>query len=171
MKRVLNLFMVLVFASPLVFTSCGKDDGGDGPEQTKAEKNALVLNGKWTEDTRANLGIKFGNADAGDWPGFSLTFSDATKDGGKYAVTGISDRYESGIWKASGTWKFDDNAVNIVRDDGVSMALTIPESTVTLADDEIVHTLTLVFTIPDTQSRLSGISGEEWIFHLKRPTN
>ncbi|MBC6426276.1 MAG: hypothetical protein GDA51_07365 [Ekhidna sp.] len=169
MKRVLNLFMVLVFVSPLVFTSCGGDDDG-GPEQTKAEKNALVLNGTWTEDTRANLGIKFNNGDAeGDWSGFRLTFSNATKDGGKYAVTGISDRYESGIWKATGTWKFDDNAVNIVRDDGVSMALTIPETTVELVGDEIVHTLTLVFTIPDSGSRLSGISGEEWIFHLKRP--
>ncbi|MBC6399988.1 MAG: hypothetical protein GDA37_03060 [Ekhidna sp.] len=179
MKRVLNLFMVLVFASPLVFTSCGKDDGGDGPEQTKAEEFAPILEGTWTvDDSDQQKGVKIGGgfetkkfSDSN----FQLIFSNTTKDGGNYKVTGEPNNVNSKMW-GEGTWKFDnENAKIIVRnDDKVSMDLTLkPEGIRLGSDNTIVYTMTLVFTIPaaDTQSRLSGVSGEECIFHLKRPIN
>ncbi|MDE0471154.1 MAG: hypothetical protein OXH57_04385 [Ekhidna sp.] len=159
MKKLLNLlFIGLAFATLVFLTSCGKKDDGPKPK-TGAETNAALLNGTWTVDDAQGKGVKFGtDAAAGDWSGFRLTISGATKEGGNYTAAGTSDAYEEGVWPASGSWTFDnDQGDQITRSDKTKITAVIAESTVVLQ-----------FSIPDPAARVAGIRGEQWTFNLKK---
>lgn len=160
MKRLSNLFAALVFASLVVFMSCG--GGDDPPAPTVEELAAADLTGKtWTVDASS---ITYnGNVPDGNWSSFTLSFSgDAT--GGSYTASGVdtSDSGFSDIWPASGTWSFitsGSNVTGISRSDGIDMTGTISGTS-----------LTLTFTVPDPSTgRTAGLYDAPWAFSFSAP--
>ena len=92
MKRLSNLLAALVFASLVIFMSCG--GGGDDPAPDPLEEIAadLTISG-WAQPSTVQTD---GGVADGDWSGFTITFS-GTKDGGNYTVQNVPDS----IYKAS----------------------------------------------------------------------
>jgi len=154
MKRLSNLLAALVFASLVIFMSCG--GGGDDPAPTVEELAATDLVDKtWTVNSTA-ITFNSGPPD-GDWSNFTLTFS-GSASGGTFITTGVPD-IDSGfedIWPESGSWTFTvsgDRVTGISRNDGVNMTGTIG-----------ADALSLSFTVDSPTARTSGLYDAPWAF-------
>lgn len=152
MKRLSNLLAALVFASLVIFMSCGggKDDPGPTPEEVAAEN---LVGKTWSVNASS---ITFdGNVPDGDWSSFTLSFS-GSASGGSYTASGVPTDFED-VWPASGSWEFLTNgsgAVTGIDRGDVEMTGTIAESS-----------LTLNFTVPDPSgARTSGLYDAPWAF-------
>lgn len=158
MKRLSNLLAALVFASLVIFMSCG--GGGDDPAPSAGETQAGLLNGTWAVSGTP----LFNNGVEGDWTGFTLTISGTAEGsdgiwGGNYSTSGTPTGYEA-VWPTSGNWNFESTTVvnRAVRNDateGVSVTINVSETG-----------LTLTFTLTDPNARAAGIYGQEWTFQF-----
>ena len=156
MKRLSNLLAALVFASLVIFMSCG--GGGDEPAPTVEELAAQdLLNKTWT--VNASSITYDGSVPDGDWSEFTLSFSGGAT-GGSYTTANVdsSDPGFSDVWPSSGSWEFivaNDRVTGIRRtNDNVEMTGTISESS-----------LTLTFTVPDPNTaRTTGLYDAPWAF-------
>ena len=151
MKRLSNLLAALVFASLVIFMSCGGGGGDDGP--TIVEEKTELISKTWSNPSTAT----YAGGPEGDWSGFSLTI----RASGTYNTSGVPTGYEE-VWPSSGSWEFtNDNAARIQRDgnNGITMDYTV-------ADDG--SSLSLEFTVPDPSARrISGLYGEPWQFEFE----
>ncbi|WP_425390879.1 hypothetical protein [Ekhidna sp.] len=149
MKRLSNLLAALVFASLVIFMSCG--GGGDDPAPDPLEELAadLTVSG-WAQPSTVQTDD--GTAD-GDWSNFSISFS-GTKDGGSYTVSGVPDGF-SDVW-ANGTWSFGNSSGSVITkvQNGVTTDMTASVSE---------NSLSLEFDVQESTARTSGITGE-WTF-------
>lgn len=156
MKRLSNLLAALVFASLVIFMSCG--GGGSDPAPTPEEIAAENLVGKtWTVNSSS---ITFdGGVPDGTWTSFTLSFSgDAT--GGTYSTSGVPDGFAD-VWPSSGSWDFITNSSNAVT--GIDRGDV--EMTVTLSETS----LSLTFTVPNPNNRTAGLYDAPWVFTFTAP--
>ncbi len=155
MKRLSNLLAALVFASLVIFMSCG--GGGDDPGRSTVEiaVENLTVNGAFTNPTTVQS-----DADGdvtSDWSGFTITFQ-GTTDGGSYTVGGVPPGFTD-VW-ANGTWTISDDARTITKvqdtsngsDTQTAMVASIAEGS-----------LTLEFDVAAPAARVNGIEGG-WVF-------
>ncbi len=161
MKRLSNLLAALVFASLVIFMSCG--GGGDDPAPTVEELAAADLVGKtWT--VNASSITYDGSVPDGNWDNFSLSFSGGAA-GGSYTASGVdsSDPGFSDVWPSNGSWEFivsNDRVTGIRRtNDDIPMTGTISGTS-----------LTLTFSVPDPgTARTSGLYDAPWAFTFSAP--
>lgn len=161
MKRLSNLLAALVFASLVIFMSCG--GGGSDPAPSAGETQSALLVGSWSVSGNPT----YDGAAEGDWTGFQLSISGAAEGangvwGGNYSASGIPAGYGE-VWGGSssdtnvnGTWNFNSatNTGVIVRSDGVDVSITVSSTS-----------LTTEFTVSST-ARTSGIFDETWNFQF-----
>lgn len=160
MKRLSNLLAALVFASLVIFMSCG--GGGSDPAPTPEEIAADNLVDKtWTVNSSS---ITYDNGvPDGDWTNFSLSFS-GSSTGGTYSTTGVPDGF-SEIWPSSGSWTFNTNSsgsvTGIQRDGASGVAISTSISGTSLS---------ATFTIPDPNGRTAGLYDAPWSFSFSAPS-
>jgi len=127
--------------------------GGGNGDPSAEEEQLKKLTKTWTTES-----VTFGgNEDrTTDWSQFTLTVT-GTKG---YSTTGA---FSPGPWPTSGTWDFAQNGdvVNInkvIRDDGLEVAITVTETslTMTFTYDEATH----------QGSRTEAVNGE-YVFKMK----
>jgi hypothetical protein len=149
MKRLSNLLAALVFASLVIFMSCGGGGGNDGPSELEIKVQNLTVSGGFSNPS--NVQTDGGQAD-GDWSTFGISFTGSV-DGGSYTVSNVPTGFED-VW-SNGTWTINDAGTVITRtQNGVStdMTATIGEGS-----------LTLEFFVADPNARTNGIAGS-WTF-------
>ncbi|MEQ8629168.1 hypothetical protein [Ekhidna sp.] len=149
MKQLSNLLAALVFASLVIFMSCGGGGGDDGPSDLEIAVDNLTISGGFSNPTTVQT--DGGTAD-GDWSTFGITFTGSV-DGGSYTVSNVPAGFED-VW-ANGTWTINDAATVITRTQGgvdTDIVASIGEGS-----------LTLEFDVADPTARTSGIAGE-WTF-------
>jgi len=149
MKRLSNLLAALVFASLVIFMSCGGGGGDDGPSALETAVNNLTVTGGFSNPTSVTTGV--GAAD-GDWSSFGITFS-GTVEGGDYAVSGVPTGFED-VW-SDGTWTINSGANVITKTQGgqdTDISAQIEEGA-----------LTMSFNVSTQGGRTSGIDGN-WTF-------
>ncbi|SNT26025.1 hypothetical protein SAMN05421640_3011 [Ekhidna lutea] len=151
MKRLSNLLAALVFASLVIFMSCG--GGGDDPAPDPLEEVATDLTASaWAQPSTVQTD---GGTPDGDWSGFSITFS-GSKDGGSYTVSGVPDGF-SDVW-SNGTWSFGNTSGSVITkthtgsSESTDMSATVSEGS-----------LSLTFDVDEPTARTNGIAGE-WTF-------
>ena len=151
MKRVNDLLTALVFMSLVVFISCNKgDDGDDGP--TPQEEQVAKLVGTWN---LVSGGAQLGTTPRAEWEGLTAVLQ-GDVDGGTIAVTGVpSDPGAEDVWPASSSWTFGNSITEVIRDDGVTLNVTVTE-----------NTLDVRFTITDS-GRIEGFDGS-WSFSFQK---
>ena len=151
MKRVLDLLTALVFISLVVFISCNKGGGGDdGP--TPEEEQVAKLVGTWN---LVSGGAQLGTTPRTEWEGLSGVLS-GDVNGGTIAMSGVpSDPGASDVWPSSISWTFGGSITEVVRDDGVTMNVTVTETT-----------LDVRFTITGS-GRIEGFDGA-WSFSFQK---
>lgn len=154
MKRLSNLLAALVFASLVIFMSCG--GGGSDPAPTPSELAAEDLVGSWSVNA-ASITYDNGNPD-GTWTNFNLSFT-GSASGGSFTTTGTPTEGDfSAVWPASGTWSF------VTAGNAPDGAITgIDRGDLVMDVNVSATSLTLSFTVPDQTARTSGIAGE-WTF-------
>ena len=146
MKQLSNLLAALVFASLVIFMSCGGGGGDDGP--TIVEEKTELLSKEWTVNASE---VTYDGGTEGDWSGFKLTFT----ANGSYDTDGVPSGYED-VWPSSGSWEFtDDNASDIQRDGEIIMEYTVAEDG---------SSLSLEFEVPDPSGKTSGLYDALWVF-------
>lgn len=149
MKRLSNLLAALVFASLVIFMSCG--GGGDDPAPDPLDEISadLTVTGWATPTTVQTDG---GTAD-GDWSNFTINFT-GTKDGGTYTVSGVPTGF-SDVW-ANGSWTFGNATGSVITkvQGGVTTDMTASISE---------NSLSLEFDVTASSARTNGIAGE-WTF-------
>ncbi|MEQ9466355.1 MAG: hypothetical protein RLN88_03035 [Ekhidna sp.] len=149
MKRLSNLLAALVFASLVIFMSCGGSGGSDGPSDLEIAVENLTVSGGFSGPTS----VQTDNGDAdGEWQDFGITFK-GTVEGGNYTVSNVPDGF-SDVW-ANGTWTINDAGTVITKTQGgvdTDIVATIGEGS-----------LTLEFDVDDPSARTSGIAGT-WTF-------
>ncbi|WP_436517117.1 hypothetical protein [Ekhidna sp. To15] len=156
MKRLSNLLAALVFASLVIFMSCG--GGGSDPAPSKGETQAGKISSNWSVSS-----VRDPDGSTSGWDNFTLRISGTSEGsdgiwGGDYTVTNVPSGLED-VWNPSGgTWKFKSasNVGVLVRDDGV-------EISVTSSDDS--SSLDLEFIISGA-GRTSSVNGD-WLFELE----
>lgn len=149
MKRLSNLLAALVFASLVIFMSCGGGGGDDGPSDLEIAVDNLTISGGFSNPTTVRYND--GNPDA-SWDTFGIAFTGSV-DGGTYTVSNVPTDFGD-VW-ADGTWTINSDANVITRvQDGVTTNIiaTIGEGS-----------LTLEFDVDDPTARPNGIAGS-WIF-------
>ena len=149
MKRLSNLLAALVFASLVIFMSCGGGGGNDGPSDLEITVTNLTVSGGFSNP--ATVQTDGGQAD-GDWSSFGIAFT-GTVEGGSYTVSGVPTGF-SDVW-ANGTWTINDSGKVITKTQGgedTAIQATIAEGA-----------LTLEFDVADPAGRTSGIGGT-WTF-------
>lgn len=145
MKRLSNLLAALVFASLVIFMSCG--GGGSDPAPDPFAEAAVELTASgWspsavTDPDDANQ--------LTDWSNFTLSFS-GDGEGGSYSTTNVPAGFEA-VWPSSGSWEFGSTTSVIERSDNVTITANISATS-----------LTLQFTI-NSGARTSSIDGD-WTF-------
>ncbi len=145
MKRLSNLLAALVFASLVIFMSCG--GGGSDPAPDPFAEAAVELTASgWsptavTDPDDANQLTQ--------WSDFTLSFT-GNENGGNYSVTNVPAGFEA-VWPTSGTWEFGSTTSVIERSDNVTITAEITATQ-----------LTLQFNI-STGARASSIDGD-WAF-------
>lgn len=151
MKRVTDLLTALVFISLVVFISCNRgDDGPDGP--TPEEEQATKLRGTWT---LVSGGAQLGTTPRTEWEGLSANLQ-GDASGGTIAVTGVpSDPGAEDVWPTNSNWTFGSSIAEVVRDDGVTLNVTVTD-----------NTLDVRFTISDS-GRIEGFDGN-WSFSFTK---
>lgn len=166
MKRLSNLLAALVFASLVIFMSCGGDGDGDPELTTAQEKSIQLTDGAWTVDA-AN--VRFGTEISDfDWSGFSVTFNLASTGGtsGSYTsnVGSVTPTDTSGggqdataLWAATGgSWTMGADGNSLTKD---GVTLTISQLTDT--------NLTVTFTVT-SPARTAGVFDAVWTFPFTR---
>jgi hypothetical protein len=134
----------------MTLISCGDDDDvsvADYPaEQTEEEKQLESLSSSaWTMSS-----ITLDGADAtANFDGLVLTLkSDKT-----YTTNGCYDP----VWSSSGSFTFGSDINTLTRDDGVSMTVSVSETS-----------LTVTFTYADSDGRIDALPGDYvFSFHHK----
>ena len=164
MKRLSNLLAALVFASLVIFMSCG--GGSPKPAPSAGETQSALFEGTWA----VSGDPIFGNGPEGVWTGFSLSITNAAEGandvwGGNFSATGIPAGYGQ-VWggtetetSVSGTWAYlsTTNVSTVVRsNDNVNISIT-PSAT----------KLTLQFTVAGP-ARTSGIFDKQWTFQFTK---
>ncbi|MEO9485335.1 MAG: hypothetical protein ABJG47_17890 [Ekhidna sp.] len=164
MKRLSNLLAALVFASLVIFMSCG--GGGDDPGPSVGETQAGIFEGTWA----VSGDPIFGDGPEADWTGFTLTISGAAEGansvwGGNYSASGIPTGYGE-VWggtstetSVSGSWAFQSatNVSTVIRG-GDNVEIVITPST---------SALSMQFTVA-SPARTSGIFDEQWTFQFTK---
>jgi len=138
----LRKFVFFTFSiAAMLLISCGSDDPGvatDPVEQTEEEKQLELLSASvWKMSS-----ITLDGADAtSNFSGLELTIkSDKT-----YSTNGSYDP----VWPSSGTFSFGSDINTLTRDDGVSMTISVSETS-----------LSISFTYADSGGRLDAIPGD-----------
>lgn len=153
MKKLTSLLTALVFASLVIFISCGDDDGG-GPEPTAGQVAAgLLAAGDWSAPSTVTNGND--ETVTGDWSGFDVNFTVTGTDlaSGSYSSSGLPAPEFADVWPASGTWSINEAGTVITRNDGVTIDVSnLTATTVTLDLNDITES-----------ARVSGIDGD-WTF-------
>lgn len=158
MKRLSNLFAALVFASLVIFMSCG--GGGDNPAPDPGANALLEQAKKLAANTWVVSSVSDPDGPTQKWNDFTLKFT-ANDDGkgGNYEVTGTPDGFDGKVWaNGSSTWNFvGDNILKVKR------ANLTPELTISgISATEVTFT----FNVPTQDGRTSAIQGD-WTFKLK----
>lgn len=144
MKRLSNLLAALVFASLVIFMSCG--GGGSDPAPDPFAEAAVELTASdWSPSAVTSPD---GNT-LSDWSDFELSFN-GNGEGGRYNTTGVPTGFEE-VWPSQGDWEFGSDTETIERSDGTTITSTIS-----------ANKLTLEFTF-ESSARTSGIDGQ-WTF-------
>ncbi|WP_370086627.1 hypothetical protein [Ekhidna sp.] len=164
MKRLSNLLAALVFASLVIFMSCG--GGGSDPGPSVGETQASLFEGTWNVSGNPT----YDNQTEGTWTGFTLTISGIAEGsngvwGGNFTASGIPSGYGE-VWggasdatSVSGTWAFESaTSVNTVIRSNDGVEVTITPSTTSLSTQ---------FTVAST-ARTSGIFDELWVFQFTK---
>mgnify|MGYP003957206999 CR=1 FL=1 len=136
-------FIFFIFSiAAMTLISCGDDDDGsvadDPAEQTEEEKQLESLSASaWTMSS-----ITLDGADAtSNFDGLVLTIkSDKT-----YSTNGSYDP----VWPSSGSFTFGSDINTLTRDDGVSMTISVSETS-----------LTVTFTYADSGGRIDALPGD-----------
>lgn len=139
----LRKFVFFTFSiAAMLLISCGGDDdtsvAADPVEQTEEEKQLELLSASvWKMSS-----ITLDGADAtSNFSGLELTIkSDKT-----YSTNGSYDP----VWPSSGTFSFGSDINTLTRDDGVSMTISVSETS-----------LSISFTYADSGGRLDAIPGD-----------
>ena len=164
MKRLTNLLAALVFASLVIFMSCGKDDGNDN-ELTDTQEAALNLStGTWTVDA---ADVTYNSAVSSfTWDGFTINFtlSEDGATGGTYTtnVDIIPETSDDGvdataIWaQTDGTWELS-STTSMTKDSDESVTVTLSDSA-----------LTLTFSVDTPSAREAGVFEETWVFPFSK---
>lgn len=161
MKKLSSLLTALVFASLVIFISCGGDDGGDPPAVDPLQEAAGFLTGGAVSGAPASVNDGASADATANWSNFNLSLS-GNETGGTYTATGVPAGFEA-VWPASGTWEFDGNsATRIIRKDGDDG--NNPSNVTITLSNLTASTGTLDFSIPDSfTARTSGVAGN-WTF-------
>ena len=140
---IMKLHISKTFLSVCVFVvvSCSSSDPDPAPEMSAEEKQIEKLAKTWTLGT-----VRYGDEDISDrFENFALTLT----EGKKYSATGSLGGFDYEPFKASGSWTFDSQDLNVInRNDGVVMDITVSEDN-----------LSLVFTITEENGRRAGLGG------------
>lgn len=153
MKNFLNYLTFALFASLIIFASCGGDSSD--PEPTDEEVAAEELtSGPATLVTVTNTN----NGDEElDWTDFTISFS-GDETGGSYTVTGVPSGGEA-IWPSSAdlsTWEFvEGSSSRIIRGDEIEVGISVSETQ-----------LVMSFTYDETIARVKDITGS-WVFTME----
>ena len=151
MKRLSNLLAALVFASLVIFMSCG--GGGDDPAPDPLIEVAANFSGTWAP-TRVD--DPEGVNQLSTWSDFRLTVT-GTENGGTYSTGTTTPAGFEAVWPASGTWSWGDTTGGSVTRGGVTMTTAITATQITLT-----------FEITGA-ARANSINGE-WTF-VMTPSN
>lgn len=152
MKRLSNLLAALVFASLVIFMSCG--GGGDDPAPDPLIEVAANFSGTWAP---TSVSDPDGVNQLSTWTDFRLTVT-GTESGGTYTTGSTTPPGFEAVWPASGTWSFaDTNGQEISRDGSLSVTSAITATQITLS-----------FTITGA-GRANSINGD-WTF-VMTPSN
>ena len=137
----LRKFVFFTFSlAALMLISCGNDDSADDlVTQPTEEENQLE---SLSASTWAMSSVTLDAADATlNFSGLALTLkADKT-----YTTNGSYDP----VWPSSGTFAFGSDLNTLTRDDGVSMTVSVSESS-----------LTVTFTYADSSGRIDAIPGD-----------
>ena len=152
MKRLSNLLAALVFASLVIFMSCGGGGDDPGPSELEITVQNLTVSGGFSGPTVTTDG---GQAD-GEWENFIIEF-EGTVDGGTYTVSNVSPGFGD-VW-ANGTWTINQNGSVITKTQDSSNGST--ETAITSIIGE--GTLSLTFSVAAPAARANGIAGS-WTF-------
>ena len=135
-------FIFFIFSiAAMTLISCGDDDDSvadDPTEQTEEEKQLESLSASvWTMSS-----ITLDGADVTtNFSGLVLTInSDKT-----YSTNGSYDP----VWPSSGSFTFGSDINTLTRDDGVSMTISVSETS-----------LTITFTYADSGGRIDALPGD-----------
>ena len=147
--KYLKKFVFFTFSlSALMLMSCGDDDDAaavtdDPVEQTEEEKQLESLSASaWT---MSSVTLDGADVDA-NFLGLVLTIkADKT-----YSTNGSYDP----VWPSSGTFTFGSDINTLTRDDGVSMTITVSETS-----------LTITFTYADSGGRIDALPGD-YVFNF-----
>ena len=157
MKRLSNLLAALVFASLVIFMSCG--GGGSDPAPTPEELAADNLVGKTWSVNSSSITYDNGVPD-GDWRNFTLSFS-GSSTGGSYTTSGVPDGF-SDVWPASGSWSFITNSSGSVTG--------IDRGDVQMTTSLSGTSLSATFTVPDPNAKTAGLYDAPWTFSFTAPS-
>ena len=139
----MKLHISKTFLSVCVYVvfSCSSSDPDPAPEMSAEEKQIKKLAKTWTLGT-----VKYGDDDISDrFENFALVI---TKDK-KYSATGSLGDFDYEPFKASGSWTFDSQNLDVInRNDGVVMTISVSEGNLSLA-----------FTITEENGRSAGLGG------------
>ena len=153
MKRLSNLLAALVFASLVIFMSCGGGGDDPGPSELEITVQNLTVSGGFSNPT--SVTTDGGQAD-GDWSTFGISFS-GTVDGGSYTVSNVPANFGD-VW-SNGTWTINQNGSAITKTQDSSNGST--ETAITSIIGE--GTLSLTFSVAAPAARANGIAGS-WTF-------
>ncbi len=150
MKRLSNLLAALVFASLVIFMSCG--GGSDDPpvDPLQDELDNLTVSGGWSAPSTVTTD---NGAPDGDWSSFGISFTGGLT-GGSYTVSNVPDGFGD-VW-SSGTWTFGNDQGTVITkvQNGVETDMTASISGTQLS---------LQFDVAEPTARTNGIAGT-WVF-------
>ena len=141
MKHFRSFIFFIFSIAAMMLISCGDDDDSvadDPTEQTEEEKQLESLSASvWTMSS-----ITLDGADVTtNFSGLVLTInSDKT-----YSTNGSYDP----VWPSSGSFTFGSDINTLTRDDGVSMTISVSETS-----------LTVTFTYADSGGRIDALPGD-----------
>ena len=125
-KRILNSLTTAFILALTLFISCGPGGGDDDTPTIGPNEMALnELSDTWTLSGMPRVD----GAEIEGWDNFQLTLGGTVDDNDVVSGTfsaPLTNRPEGteDVWPVSGTWTFDGNTTNILRNDGVSVRIT-----------------------------------------------
>ncbi len=154
MDKFLKFFTFSLFATLIVFASCGDDDDDDdsGPGTNPVDdivNNLIAGGGDWKVATG---GVKLESAAVEGWESFTLKLT-GTADKISFSTT---ESANNKVWPGSGSWTFTDGSDGKkgTRSDDIEIDITVS-----------ANSLKLEFDITD--GRTKGIAGR-WSFTMEK---